>query len=105
MSATIDQFRLRATSPRKTKANPIMTFVRARKNATKMNPDERMRPQPQIKGSERGYFSRNLVLRIAPSGTPIIPETIVTAPKINDTLHRDKDKKGQTLKIMYNPCK
>ena len=96
MSATIDQLRLSATSPKKTKANPKKTLVRARKKATKMNPDERTRPRPQMRGSERGYFSRSLVLRIAPRGTPSIPETIVTAPKMSETLHGTKTETKRT---------
>ena len=96
MSATIDQLRLRATSPTKTSAKPRRTSLRARKNATKMNTDDRTRPRPQISGSDRGYFSRRRVLRIAPSGTPIIPDIMVTAPNIKDTLYPDIRQRQKT---------
>ena len=86
MSATMDQLRLRATSPRKTNANPMKMLVRAKKKVAKMKTEERMRPEPQMIGSARGNFSLKKVLSNAPSGTPNIPETIVTAPKIMETL-------------------
>ena len=90
MSATIDQLRFRATSPRKTKAKPIKMLERAKKNVAKMKMEERIRPEPQIMGSDLGYFSRSQVLRSAPRGTPNIPETIVTAPKMIETLKGQK---------------
>ncbi len=94
MSATMDQLRLRATSPRKTKANPMKMLVRAKKKVAKMKKDERISPVPQIIGSALGNFSRKKVLSNAPSGTPSIPETIVTAPKMMETLE-------QTLSLNY----
>jgi len=100
ISATIDQLRLRATSPRKTKAKPMSTLVRAKKNATKIKTDERTRPSPQIRGSDLGYFSLRRVLSIAPSGTPIMPETIVTAPKISETLFPTKTKGTKKYKTL-----
>ena len=57
ISATIDQLRLSAISPRKTKANPMKMLLRAQKKVAKMNTDERINPEPQIMGSPRGYFS------------------------------------------------
>lgn len=82
----MDQLRFRATSPMNTRANPIKTSTREKKNATKIKIDDKTSPMPQMRGSERGYFSRRTVLRIIPRGTPSIPETIVTAPKTSDTL-------------------
>ena len=51
-----------------------------------MKTAERIRPNPQIKGSDLGNFSLRQVLSKAPRGTPNIPDTIVTAPKISETL-------------------
>jgi hypothetical protein len=47
-----------------------------------------------MSGSERGYFSRRRVLSSAPSGTPIMPDNIVTAPNMRDTLDGTR-KEGQ----------
>ena len=107
MSATIDQLRLRATSPMKTKAKPKRTLVRAKKNATKIKTDERTRPRPQIRGSDLGYFKRRRVLSRAPSGTPIIPETIVTPPKMSETLYPTKTKgtKKDNILVQTNNVK
>ncbi len=91
----MDQLRLRATSPMKTRAKPKRTSLRAQKNAMQMNMDETTSPSPQMRGSERGYFSRSRVLRRAPRGTPSMPETMVTAPKINDTLHGTKQRQKE----------
>ena len=49
-------------------------------------PADRNNPEAQIRGSALGYFCFSFVLKREPRGTPTIPESIVTTPKIKETL-------------------
>ena len=71
-----------------------------------MKTAERMRPNPQIKGSDLGNFSLRQVLSKAPRGTPNIPDTIVTAPKISETLKIELKifHTGQDFEITITYC-
>ena len=46
----------------------------------------RTTPTPQIRGSALGNLAFRLVERTMPSGTPTIPDIIVTIPKTSSTL-------------------
>lgn len=100
ISATMDQLRFRVISPINTKAKHMKMSIFAKKNTIQIKRDEMINPKPQIRGSEKGYFSRRIVLRIIPKGTPNIPDTIVTTPKTTGTLKIFRQMSKQRIQII-----
>jgi len=86
MSATIDQFKLRKTSPKNINAKHALLFTVARREAAKSSGELTRSPMAQIMGSMRGYRDRNLRANSEPSGTPMSPDIIAMMPNVYATL-------------------
>ena len=86
MSATMLQLRFRETSPRKMRTNARTTWLSQRMMPKVRNNAEIRMPAPQMIGSALGYTALNLVDNSMPKGTPTMPESMVTKPKMKGTL-------------------
>ena len=86
MSAMMLQLRFRATLPRKMKAKQAKMFWLARARPRRRKTAEIMSPAPQTSGSTLGYLALSVVESVMPRGTPTMPESIITRPKMKETL-------------------
>ena len=86
MSATMDQLRLRKTSPKNMNIKHAVPFTVARREAANRRGELMRSPVAHIMGSMRGYRDRNLCANIEPSGTPTSPDIIAMMPNLYATL-------------------
>jgi len=88
ISATIAQFRFRNNSPKNISTKQRVSLYLARIAPPNMSGVLTIKPKAQINGSALKLFVLRFVAARAPNGTPISPDSIVTTPKLNDTLHK-----------------
>jgi len=86
MSATMDQLRLRKTSPKNMNVKHTLAFTEAKREEANRSGALTRSPMAHIMGSMRGYRDRNLCAKIEPSGTPTSPDIIAMMPNLYATL-------------------
>ena len=90
ISATMDQLRLMAIIPKKMNTSEATTDFSAKwKRATLKMTEQEARPTPQMTGSARAHRRFSRVDDVAPRITPKMPASIVTRPKMKDTLEKE----------------
>ena len=90
MSATMDQLRLMAIIPKKMNTSEATTDFSAKwKRATLKMTEQEASPTPQMTGSARAHRRLSRVDDVAPRITPKMPASIVTRPKMKDTLEKE----------------
>lgn len=88
------QFKLSANCPKNINTNGATVCVSIKTSARTKKQALRNKPIPQMTGWIKGNLLIIASPRAVPSGTPIIPAVMAMTPKVNETLHTAKGRKG-----------